>query len=271
MISFEWVDRYGNAHALSSPVPIDDEAEAISQEIDQVLERMENASAEPKSELRLVIRNHSLRLQQLRADAESWNCHAYELIDTDAAKLVEYIDKLLIDVQPMQIIAVLYQEHEKIVTDTENLGRILDGEMTRAQRIAVARSTLEPKPDSKATRREVHDWLTADPVFYRPRNDEGGWFEWHDDLGVVHRLLSPRRIEQEIADIALGLRKLLPGLRGEVSQNEKVHALEAVNPAINRLSVLQVDLERFERERDEKEEDEWQAWEAEWKKLRQVR
>ena len=268
MITFEWVDRNGVVHALSSPMPIKEEADAICGEIDRVLERMTTASADRKSELRLVIRSHTFRLQQLQKDAERWNCNAYEQIDADAANLVDEIEKLLIDVQPMLIIGTLHKEHEKVMTDTENREQILEGQTTRAQRMAVARSNLEPKPGPDATRREVHQWLEGDPAFYRPRTDEGGWFEWHDADGVLHRLLSPLRIEIEIADLALHLRPLLPALRGEVSQNEKVHAVETANPAIRRLSVLQVDLERFEREQDEMEDNEWQMWETEWKKSR---
>lgn len=270
MISFKWVDRYGNAHALSSPVPIDDEAEAISREIDQAIAQMEDASAELMSELRLVIRNHSHLLQQLRADAERWNSHAYKLIDTDAAKLVEYIDELLIGTQPMLIIAILHQQHEKIMTNAENGDRLLDGEMTQAQRMAVARSTVGPKPGPDATRREVHEWLRGDPVVYRPRTDEGGWFEWTDVDGFVHRLLSPLRIELEITYIVQDMRKLLPALHGEVSRNEKVRAIETASSATNRLCVLQADLDRFMREQDAREEEQWQAWKTEWKITRQT-
>lgn len=268
MITFKWVDRNGLVHALSSPMPIEEEADAISREIDRVLERMKTASADRKSELRLVIRSHSFRLQQLHEDAERWNCHAAEQIDEDAAKLVEYIKKLLTEVQPIMIIALLHREHEELMTDTENRDQMLVGEMTRAQRMAVARSTVEPKPSPDATRREVHEWLKGDPAFYRPRTDEGGWFECHDAAGAMHRLLSPLRIEMGIADIANHLCALMPALRGEVSQNEKVHAVETANPAIRRLSVLQVDLERFEREQDEREDDEWHVWETEWRKSR---
>lgn len=268
MITFKWVDRNGGVHALSSPLPIEEEGGAISWEIDQKLEWMKNSSADRKSELRLVIYKLGLRLQRLQEDAERWNVHASEQIDADAAKLVEYIEKLLIEVQPMLIIADLHTEHEKLMMDTENRDQILDGEMTSAQRMAVARSTVEPKPSPVATPRDVHEWLKGDPAFYRPRTDEGGWFEWHDADGVMHRLLSPRRIEQEIADIAHHLRKVLPALRGEVSQNEKAHAIETANPAIHRLSVLQVDLERFDREQDEKEDNEWHVWETEWRKSR---
>ena len=266
MITFEWVDRNGVLHELSSPTPIEEEADAISRDIDQVLGRMENASADRKSELRLVIQSHCSRLQQLQEDVERWNCHAHEQTDADAVELVEYIEMLLIEVQPMLIIALLYREHEKVMTDTENRDQILDGEMTRAQRTAVARSTVEPKPRRDATRREVHEWLKGDPVFHRPRTDESGWFEWHDADGVMHRLLSPRRIEQEIADIAHHLRLLLPALRGEVSQNDKAHAVETADPAIRRLSVLQVDLERFKRE--QREENGWQVWATKWRKSR---
>ena len=268
MTTFEWVDRNGLLHELSSPMPIEKEADAISREIDQVLGRMENASADRKSELRLVIRSYGFRLQELQEDAERWNCHTYEQIDADAANLVGKIEKLLIEVQPMLIIALLHREHKKVITDTENRDQMLNGEMTRAQRMAVARSTVEPKPSSDATRREVHEWLKGDPAFYRPRTDEGGWFEWYDADDIMHRLLSPRRIEMEIADIAYGLRPLLPALKGEVSQNEKVHAVETANPAIRRLSVLQLYLERFAREQEEREENEWHVWETEWRKSR---
>lgn len=271
MIAFEWVDRHGVAHALSSPDPIDDEAEAISEEIDQAIARMENASVDRKGELRHIIQKLGLRLRQLQTDAERWNSHAFKQIDADAAKLIEYIQKLSIETQPMLIIAALHKEHETVMRDAENRDRILDGATTHAQRMAVARSTVETKPGSDATRREVHEWLKGDPAFYRPRTDEGGWFEWHDPDGILHRLLSPRRIEQEIADVAQSLRELLPALRGEVSQNEKVHAVEAANPAINRLPVLEGDLERFEREQEAKEEAEWQDWKKERKRLRAER
>jgi len=270
MITFEWVDRNGVLHELSSPTPIEEEADAISGDIDQVLGRMENASADRKSELRLVIQSHCFRLQQLQEDVERWNCHAHEQTDADAVELVEYIEKLLIEVQPMLIIALLYREHEKVMTDTENRDQILDGEMTRAQRTAVARSTVEPKPSRDATRREVHEWLKGDPKFHRPRTDESGWFEWHDADGVMHRLLSPRRIEQEIADIAHHLRPLLPALRGVVSQKDKAQAVETANPAMHRLSVLKVDLERYAREQKEREENEWHVWETERRRSREA-
>ena len=271
MISFEWVDRHGVAHQLSSPMPIDDEAEAISQEIDQIIGRMENASPTKKSELRLTIRSHGIRLQQLQEDAKNWNCRASQQVDTDAAQLAESIVKLMIELESMIIAVVLHQEHETIMMDAHNRDRMLDGETTQSQRTAITHSNLEPKPRVEATRREVHEWLKADPVFYRPRSDEGGWFEWSDAQGVVHRVLSPLRIEKEIVTIADDLQKLLPVLRNKVSQNEKANAVEAVSSVTNRLSVLQADLERFTREQGEREEDEWQKWETEWKKTRQAR
>lgn len=268
MMPFRWVDRYGVVHELASPVPIGEEVEAISDEIDQALGRIEDASSDRKRELRLIVRNHALRLQQLQSDAERWNCSAYEQLDAEAAELADYIDQLLIEVQPMMIIAVLHQENEKMMGDTQHRERLLDGGMTTAQRMAVARSTLKPKPGAEATRRETHEWLKSDPDFYRPRFDEGGWFEWHDSEGVLHRLLSPRRIEEEIAGIAHNLRKILPALRGEETQNDKASAFEIANSAIKRLSILQLDLERFAKEQDAKEEEEWQLWESEWKKSR---
>lgn len=267
-MAFRWVDRYGVVHDLASPAPIGEEVEAISDEIDQALGRIESASSDRKSELRLVVRNHALRLQQLQSDAERWNCSAYEQLDAEAAELADYIHQLLIEVQPMMIIAVLHQENEKMMGDTERRERLLDSEMTTAQRMAVARSTLKPKPRAEATRREVHEWLKSDPGFYRPRTDEGGWFVWHDAEGVLHRLLSPRRIEEEIAGIAHNLRKILPALRGEETQNDKASAFEIANSAIKRLSVLQSDLERFSKEQNAKEEEEWQVWKSEWKKSR---
>ena len=268
MTPFEWVDRYGVLHQLSSPEPIDDEAEAISQEIDKVLVQIENTPPAGKSELRLTIRKHDLRLKQLQTDANRWTRCAYDQLDIDADTLAEHIDKLLIEVQDITIVAVLHQEHEEVMSDIENRDLMLAGQITKAQRMAVARSTLQPKPGAGATRRQAHEWLKGDPVYYRPRTDEGGWFEWLDSEGVMHRLASPRRIEGEIATIVNDLRKLSPALRGKVSQNDKARAFETANSAISRLSLLQVDLERFGQEQDEREEVEWQTWETEWKRLR---
>ena len=101
MTPFQWVDRYDNVHDLHSPAPIGEEVEAISNEIDQALGRIENASPDRQSELRLIVHNYALRLQQLQSDAERWNCSAYEQLDAEAAELANYIDQLLIEAQPM--------------------------------------------------------------------------------------------------------------------------------------------------------------------------
>ena len=114
----------------------------------------------------------------------------------------------------------------------------------------------------------MHEWLKGDPAFYRPMDDEDGWFEWLDADGVLRRLSSPLQIEYEIATLSSKLWDLLPGLRHNSTQYDTLQAFETANKVRERLLVLQADLARFCRESDKREEEEWQRFETEWTTLR---
>lgn len=268
MTPFEWTDREGVLHQLKSPASIGAEVAAVSGEIDQALARMAQADPTRKAELRLVIRSLLRRLQQLKSDGERWDALAMEHGRIEAAALVKNIEQLEVETEPMKIIAVLHAEHEVLMGDIENRDALLAGEMTSAQRMAIRRSAADPKPTADATRAEAHEWLKGDPAFYRPRTDEGGWFEWQDDKGGLHRLASPLRIEKEIASIVHKLGKLLPSLREELSQEETVRAIESANAVTDRFSVLQGDLSRFKVEAEKRDDEEWSKFEKDWTALR---
>lgn len=268
MNSFEWTDRKGTVHHLDSPQLIEIEAEAISMEIDRALKDMASANTEEKASSRLEIGDRMVRLQQLNADAERWNALARSTIKDEAASFVQLISALTKEAETAMIVSVLHDEHERLMMDVSNRDALLSGKMTNAQQMAIRRSKMEPKPEADATRDEAQKWLQRDPAFYRPRTDEGGWFEWQDAEGVTHRIVSPLRIEKEIASIVHGLKKLLPALSQQASIDEAAHALETGGGATDRLFVLQTDLHRFILEAGAREDEQWDTWEREWTKSR---
>lgn len=168
----------------------------------------------------------------------------------------------------MKIVAMLHEEHMQALADDEQRDALFAGPATKVQRFAVSRSTVEPKPYPEATRKDVANWLESDPLLHRPYTDEGGWFEWKDAEGCIHRLLSPLRIENEIASIAKELGEKVSVLRTFPSHSETLRAMEAANALLPRLTVLQADHERFFREYGAREEEEWERFKKEWKTLR---
>ena len=271
MTSFEWADREGAVHRLISPTPIDEEVEIVSQEIDQLFLEIGHSETGRKTELRMAVGSLAARLETLKADAERWNAFAIEQTRVQAIELAQMIEKLNIEVLPMKIVSSLHSEHLQAMAEQEHRDALLAGPATKMQQYAVRRSTVEPKPSAEATRREVAEWLKNDPLLHRPYTDEGGWFEWKDAEGCIHRLLSPLRIENEIASIAKELGEKVPVLRTFSSHSETLHAMEAANALVPRLTVLQADHERFFREDGDREEEEWERFEMQWKTLRRSR
>lgn len=269
MSAFVWTDRHGKEHHLEAPNAIDDEAEEIATEIDEYLQQARKGSPDEVGPIREQIRQLLTRRNQLVADANRWNAFALDQAKAEAHRLIIDIGHFLKEVAPLLIPPALHQEFVEELSDTSTRAQLLNGPMTDLQRVAIKHSQMEPKPPEGATRGEALEWLSSDPALFRPLSDEGGWFEWHDAEGAIHRLASPLRIEQEIGLKTESLnelaRELTENLVPNGSLQDLTSKLEFANSLVSRLHVLQSDLERFTREQ---EDTEWQRFEEEWTQMR---
>lgn len=269
MSAFRWTDRHGKKHDLETPEAIDNEADEIATEIDVSLERARKASPEEVRRLRDQIRSLLGRHDQLVEDAKRWNAFALDQAKTAASHLIIEICDFLEEAAMIVLPAALHEESVRELSDPSTRAQLLDGPMTDWQRCAIKHSQIEPKPSKDATRGEALAWLNEDPVWFRPLTDEGGWFEWRDADGAIHRLASPVRIEQEIGLIAESLDEITTELSEKLVPNgslkDLTFKLELANPLVSRLHVLKGDLERFVRNQ---EEEVWQRFDNEWMHFR---
>lgn len=273
MSVFSWTDRHGKKLDLETPEAIDDEAEQIATEIDECLQRAREGSPDEVRRMRDQIRQLLARRDQLAEDAKRWNAFALDQAKIAANHLILEICDFLEEAAPIVLPAALHEEFVQELSDPLTRAQLLAGPMTDLQKAAIEHSQMEPKPPEDATRGEAVAWLNKDPALFRPLSDEGGWFEWHDEDGTIHRLASPLRIEEEISLIV----NLLDEIATELTENlipngsleELTLKLQSANSVISRLRVLQEDLDRFAMEQAEREDEEWKRFENEWASLRE--
>ena len=262
MIAFEWIDGEGVTHQLSSPALIEAETNSLNDAIDRLLAEADKAPSIEVERLRQKIRVYDNRLRELEADKERWNAEAAQINERAATALISQIQEIYEDAQPQILISVLHDENRFLMSAADR-DRLLAGAMTRAQRFAIKYSKREPKLDLNASRGEAHDWLSEDLSLTRPMSEEGGWFQWKDAEDITHRLVSPLLIEKDLASRARALSKLLPKLAPATSLWDKAEAVETASILIQRLIVLQGDLERFASEQEARENDQWTQWRSE--------
>lgn len=94
MTAFVWTDRDGQDWFLENPSRIEAEAMAIASELDRHAEILESPERALRDAARTAIRNLTPRLEQLHRDLARWNAHALAATRTQAATLVEQIDRL---------------------------------------------------------------------------------------------------------------------------------------------------------------------------------
>ena len=268
MSEFAWSDRNGAEHLLQGPALIEAEREAVESEIDEAFENMETADVSKKARLRETIRALLARLEKLRDDIERWNAYAFEQSKIEAKKQAEEILSFISASADVIAVAALHEEIIERFDDENARTEALDGPATEVQEYAIARSGREPKPAPPVTRREAQEWLADDPVFSRPVTDEGGWFEWCDLEGVIHRLASSLQIELQIAKLIYDLEDLIPELKEPTSENALNRALEAANSNWNTISALQLELDRYEQEQVQRVDAGWQVCRQDWDRYR---
>lgn len=264
MTQFRWVDGNGASQLINSPYLIDAEAEVNERAIRQEAAKLKSAAGDQVQTIRAKIRQLEARRVQLAHDAKRWNECASKEIKSKADVLMQEIIAFTEDSKHAIIVAKLHKENAVAFGASDLRGAILSEAMTDWQRLAIKRSSILPKPSENATRLEAYEWLNNDPMFFRPESDENGWFQWTDDESVIQRLQSPLRIELEIFKLAEELDHLVPSLMNDNDLHAMSRALEAANPIIERISVLQYDLERFGEQATLREDEEWNVYLEHW-------
>lgn len=271
-MTFVWFDRHRGRHELTSCQPIEDEAEALSSEIDRLV--LLSLSNEPtvREPARNAIRVATDRLEQLRADLGRWNAYADEMTAKAAATLVEQIDLLPTMLRAAVLVVDLHDEHDMVLCeaagDPDAQAAVFAGGMTATQQAAIDATGIRAPLPASATYEQAKAWLDREPRFARARSSDGGWFAWVDNEDKVLRLVDPLPIERELVALISKLEALRPRLVAPTERHSLYDAVLAANAHLGRGLVLQSDLERFQREAKDREGADWSRYAADWRSKR---
>lgn len=274
MSAFVWVDRDGRRHELESPAPIEAEAADVALEMEQYFDFLDSGDRLLRAAARAAIGKLQPRLEQLRADVGSWNEHAIAATRAEAATLAERIDRLPTMIAKVLLVVELHSEQAQLLDamgDTSDTpARMLAEPITAIQRRAIAACASRAASIDAATRGEAKAWLDAQPRFARGVQTGDGWFAWVDRNGHAHRLADPLAIEREVVCIAEELIRLRPALASITAADRLYEAVSSAITSWERLSLLQGDLERFDREAEVREDAAWTAYAADWRSKRNI-
>ncbi|MBY0301287.1 MULTISPECIES: hypothetical protein [Sphingomonas] len=272
MTAFVWTDRDGQRHELDTPAHIEAEAADIARELDRHVNILDGADRPLRDTARTAIRKLQPRLEQLQADLARWNDHAIAVTRTQAATLVEQIDRLPTIIADVLLVVELQVENARLLTSVGDapdvLARTLSEPITALQIRAISACTSRPAPPGPATRGEAKEWLDTQPSFARNEQIDGGWFAWIDRKGHAHRLIDPLMIEREVVAVARELRELRPALIAGTPPNALYTAMDAGSASWARLIILRGDLERYVFEATAREDAAWAKYAADWRTKR---
>ena len=265
MTGFRWTDATGAEVELDEPSAIEAEAASLAADIDQLFREADTLTGDAKEEKRREIRKAKECLDRLKGDAERWNRHV-ELEARERAKaLANRIRAISNTANTLRLVVSLHEEFERV--SAKNPSR-LAGEPSHTQQNAAALATVKEAKNLGPSFATAFEHLQHDPLFYRSKSDEGGWFEWRDSQGVVCRLASPLAIEREIDSIIGQLFGMIPKLETKLPHFETVEILVAADALWARLTVLHSNLEHFRRESAIREDKEWECAKREWRDAR---
>lgn len=271
-MSFAWKDRDGRSHELASFEPIVAEAETISREIDDLVALLESEDRMIRDPTRALLQPLQARLTVLSEDVERWNAYANAATRRAADALLSEIDALPGKIAGVTLVVAVHDEHQRMIDVTAGAPRtradILASGMTLAQQRAIAACRSRTPPPDSASRAEAKAWLDAQPMFARASSVDGGWFGWSDRHGDAHRLLDPLAIEREVVALAADLSAVRPSLASTGDPVVLYSAVEMASGWAKRLTDLQEDLERFEREAEARDLAQCKAYAADWRAKR---
>lgn len=273
-MTFVWIDRTGQRHELTEPNLIVAEGEALTREIDRLVGLLDDGDRAARDLARSEIAPRQERFDQLVADLGRWNEHATATTREAALDLAEKISSLPTLIEHVLLVVDLHDEHEMLFKETAGdpaaRAAQLNEPMTTRQARAVGQCNARIPPASTATRGEVKAWLDGYPQFRRQRHADSGWFAWTDRDGHAHRLVDPLKIETEMAEISGDLAALRPRLVAEPDTTKLYMAVNKAGALWERMSILQEELERFEREADARDRTECKQWAADWRAKRKA-
>jgi hypothetical protein len=271
-VSFSWRDRDGQSHDLAGFEPIVAEAESISREIDDLVALIESEERMIRDPARALLQPLQARLEELGRDVARWNGYASAETRRAADALLREIDALLGKIAVVALVVAVHDEHQRMMDVTlgapKTRADILAAGMTFTQQRAIAACKSRTPPPKGASRAEAKTWLDRQPMFARASSVEGGWFAWIDRHGHAHRLLDSLPIEREVVALAADLSAMRASLGNTDDPVALYSAVETASGWAERLSDLQDDLERFDREAEARDLAECKAYAADWRAKR---
>ena len=260
MTGFKWTDGTGAEVELDGPRAMDAEKAELNTTIARLFREVGMLTGEGKERKRRELRSALIRRNQLKIDIDRWNEHVEQGAHEHARALANEIRTATDDAKFLRLVVSLHDEFELV--SANNPAR-LQGEPSHAQRRAAELANEEAR-NLGSTFRTAFERLQQDSKFYRPENDEGGWFEWRDGQGVICRLASPLAIEREIDEVIAKLYGMIPKLEATLSHLETVEILASAYDLYARLTVLQVDVGHFNRESARRVDDVWDSVQSQW-------
>ncbi len=271
-MTFVWIDARGERHELTDYQPIIDEVEAISRDIDALVVLANDDNATVREPARDAIRKAHARLRRLGSDLEHWNRHVESQTRRAAAELVSAIDALPAAIGTVTLVVELHDEHDDLIeltgSDPDARHTALEEPMTSAQRRAIAASGSRTPPKDTASRAEAKAWLDAQPRFSRAGGVDGGWFGWTDRHHHAHRIADPLPIEREVIAVATELIGSRAALGNVSDPHDLYQTVTQASVLLERLKLLQGDLDRFDQEAKAREDSAWSKYSADWRSKR---
>lgn len=275
-MTFKWIDARGELHELTECQPIIDEVEAISGDIDGFLVLVSDDNADVRDPARNAIRKAHARLGRLSSDLEHWDRHVESQTRRAAAELVSAIDALPAAIGKVALVVALHDEQNELVEhtggDPDARQTALEEPMTSAQRRAIAACDSRTPPKDTANRAEAKAWLDAQPQFSRAAGGvDGGWFAWTDRHHHAHRIADPLPIEREVIAVANELIGSRAALANVSDPHDLYQTVTQASVLLERLKLLQGDLDRFDQESEAREISAWSKYAADWRSKRMKR
>lgn len=235
--TFDWTDRHGVTHDLSTHRDIERERQEVRRELLDLRTRL--ATADGAAFVAAYDEAAALRerLMALQQDLQRFVLH-------EAARATAMIEQIDLDAAFLRSLHRSYEQREACGDDPAVLAVPPTPDqlsVLRRQAIRDGREAIIP-----GTFGEAHALLVAHSATRRaPLPASAPGFEWTDRHMHYHQVRDLRQIEREYVALADDLSRLRPQLAADVPIRDVIKALEAGRLAVDRVSLLERTMTRW--------------------------
>lgn len=248
MSGFEWIDARGVVQTIDTARPIEAEYESVKAQILALADELQSADGAIFNAAYEKTRLLRRRLIALSNDLERWNNACAEQIAIETARARGIIKDIGHRGAEMAQLHLCYRQYSQLPRgDNAEHEAQLNTLPSQAQIAVIQRAQLSGATDwMPSTFGAAHGWILKRPETNRESLPKtSATFEWVDGEGHHHQLRSMLPIEEEYISTARGLEALITTLDDAEPLQSRAMALENVNLAVGRVSILERDLERW--------------------------